>query len=855
MFWDRPSFRLAAIILVIGLMDLQVHQAEAISFSYYSYSSASFNGDAGGFSTSGTVVTGANYLNASGRTGEAKASREFSGIMPPYKIAFQVDVTLHLNGSAPLEFAYVRFGSTPNQEVRLFRSISGKLAVQLNTSAISETGKGLGANRWQSITVLYDPSAPKIEIDLNGSQAYSSAGPSSFLNGSVVINLGVLEVSSRKSAGEVLLDNFAISLSPLVDSDMFMYSPGDKVSILGHQFSSSTIQLTVKDPGGSTIRSTTVIADDNGFFASSFNLSSSASGGKYEISATDVAYGQVKAYFGVWKPSKTTVQRTESFTFAGGGARGSSSLAIWEYKGSTRIQILTLTAASDGSYSIPVAFSAGADLGSYSFTLKGAATADYPYRSFSDTLTMNVTQATLNVKITTDKSAYNRTQSMGVSAQITYPDGSTIPVSSPISLNLYLGRTLVINKQMTYSTGNMWTSSYLFSFSASLGNYTINIVASDAYGNRGSSNLSVRVQPATLSLTIYGLKGNYQRTETINISAAIAYPDGSPVTSGSFEMHLSSGNTLRRKTMQYDTDRGLWIIPKNAPYVIPADEATGPWTLTVVGSDLQNNPGDESSAITIDRAKISVLGAAVNDTYPRTSRIALKVSALYPSGSALSTGRVLAVLSLSTGQKYNFPLDPTGGPNWVGEVVLGRDFAVGYATLNLTASDQYLNSGTWASGFNITLATLRVNISPEKEDIQIGFDSITLLGNITYPDGSQLTSGAVLATITSGNAQVHSLNLTYSEGVGWKAVYSPSIFDPSGTYYIDITASDAYGNSGQASLSVNASQTLLITAIGLVLLAVTIGLVLWIRSRRASMPPSSTIGPELGYGCPPPSLP
>ena len=129
------------------------------------------------------------------------------------------------------------------------------------------------------------------------------------------------------------------------------------------------------------------------------------------------------------------------------------------------------------------------------------------------------------------------------------------------------------------------------------------------------------------------------------------------------------------------------------------------------------------------------------------------------------------------------------------------------------------------------------------------------MGNITYPDGSQLTAGSVLATIASGNKQLNSLNLTYSQGVGWRGVYTPSIFDPSGTYYINIIVSDAYGNSGQESLSVNASQTLLIVAIGLVLLAVTIGLVLWIRSRRASMPPSSTIGPELAYGPPPMSLP
>lgn len=857
MFWSRPSFRLAAIILAICLAGLQFPRAEAITFAYNSYAAANFNDQTlDGFSFQGTygftLRTGTNYaLNASGRSAEAKASSAFSQIVPPFKITFEVNITYHINTSRALEFAYVRFGSSPIIEVRLYRSASGKLAVQLNSSSTSETNKNIRIKGWQSIVVIYDPSVPKVEVDVNGSQAYSSSGPSSYLNGSVSVSLGVLEVSS-KSPGEVLLDNFALSISPLAESERSMYSPGDTVYIVGRQFSSSAdIDITVKDPGGRTIRSSTVLSDGNGLFRTNLNLSTTASSGRYEISAADSSRGhqEVKSSFGVWKPSKSTVQRAERFTFSGGGARGSAALTIEIFKGMNRIQLLSISASGDGSFTVETELGPNVDIGSYSARISGPSTADYPYRSFSDSLSLDVTSAVLDVRISTDKSVYNRTQIMSVAAQALYPDGTSVPSSSSLRLNLYYGRVLIKDAQMAYSSsGNKWTFSHVFGSSAFLGNYTINVKAIDTYGNAGSSNLTVKVEPAALSIIISGIKGTYQRTEVINLSASILYPDSSLVTSGNFKMQLKlPGVPIREVTMQYDANRGLWAIPRDNPYVISADEAVGHWTLTVVGSDDSGNPGDESLAITIVQAKISILDATINASYPRTSRIAYRIRALYPSGSALSLGRVTIVLSVSSGQKYEFALyRQTGESVWTGEVVLGKDFAIGLAHINLTASDPYANSGSWTGSFNITLAVLRIAIEAEKPDIQIGFDSVTLVGNITYPDGSQLTAGTVIASISTGNTQLKVLNMTYSQGVGWRGVYTPGIFDPSGAYSIDITAHDAYGNGGQVSLSVNASQTLLIVTIGLVILAVTIGIVLWIRSRRSSLPHSSSMGPELG---------
>jgi len=857
MFCSRARVKIAAFVIAICLMGLGTKSSKAIIFSYYSYASSNFDSQApDGFNLSSncyysniTKSASGYSLNLSGRIEEAKASRSFLQILPPFKISFEVNIRLHNDTSFPLEFAYSKFGSSPFVEVRLLRTGSGKLGVMLNSTTISETSKVIGLRSWQSIIVIYDPSSPKIEVYTNGSIAYSYSGLSAYLNSSLSLSFGVLGASSR-STGEVLLDSFDLSLSPILEAERPICSPGDTVYILGRQFSSvSDIEVMVKDPSGRTVKSLTAQSDSSGFFRIGLNLSATAALGKYEISATDPTRGTVKSYFGVWSCSKSKVQRAELFTFSGGGLRGTTTISITIYKGSLEVKRLSLTTTSSGSFSTETELPPDAEIGTYSATISGMGTADYPSRSFSDSLSFELTLSTLNVNIQTDKSLYNRTQTMSVTVQITYPDGSSLPSSTNVQLRLFYRQILVTPAaQMTYnSASKRWLWSYTFSSSAYIGNYTIAVSASDVYGNSGSANRSVKVEPAALSITIYGLKEVYQRTEIINLSASIYYPDGSLVSSGNFKMRLrAQTGTVREALIVYDQYTGKWRTPQEEPYRIPVDEVTGLWTLTVLGNDFSANSGDESLIITINRATISIFDALVNSSYPRTSRIALRVRPIYPGGSLLTSGTVSATLSTAGGREYTFPLSlkPDEGV-WAGEVIIGRDFSLGIATLNLTALDRYQNSGSWSDSFDITLAVLKVSIQAERSDIQIGFDSLRLVGNVTYPDGSQLTDGIVSANIKAGNAVLENLNLTYHEGIGWTGSYAPSIFDPSGVYIVSITAQDAYGNGGQTFFRVNASQTLLFGVIVLILLSVTIGAVLWLRSRRESMPPTRHPIPEL----------
>jgi hypothetical protein len=311
------------------------------------------------------------------------------------------------------------------------------------------------------------------------------------------------------------------------------------------------------------------------------------------------------------------------------------------------------------------------------------------------------------------------------------------------------------------------------------------------------------------------------------------------VTSGNFKIRLKAPTgTIREAQLFYDKDTGRWHRPKDEPYRIPVDEIIGLWTLTVTGKDYSENPGDKSLPITIKRAMISILNASINSSYSRTSRIAFKIKPVYPGGSTLKSGTVVITISTTSGRKYNFPLLPENGNTiWTGEVVIGRDFPLGLTILNLTASDIYQNSGFWAESFNITLAVLKVSIFSERSNIQIGFDSLRLIGNVSYPDGSILTDGIVTATIVAGNVTLKNLNLTYHEGVGWVGSYSPSIFEPSGFYFVSLIARDAYGNMGQTFFRVNVSQTLLLGVIILILLSIAISIVLWLRSRRRSIRP------------------
>ncbi|MGQ9515217.1 MAG: hypothetical protein ACUVTL_09280 [Thermoproteota archaeon] len=856
---EQARLRAVVLMITVCLMGLSIESTKAITFSYYTYASANFDdrnsddftlSEAIDFSNITRSVSGYS-LNASGIMAEAKASRSFFQIRPPYKISFETSIRLHINTSLPLEFAYLKVGSSPFLEVRLLRTGSGKLGVLLNSTTISETTKVINLKSWQSITIIYDPSAANVEVYANDSLAYSSTSFSAYLNNSLVVSFGVQGNSSSRSRGEVLLDNFVLSLSPILEAEKPICSPGDEVNIFGYQFSpGSNISITVKDPSGKTVKSLTVQLDSSCSFAIDLKLSSTAPLGKYEISAVDPERGTVKSSFGVWACSKSKVQRAELFTFSGGGLRGNTTINIAIYRGSIKVKQLSLTTTSTGSFSTEYEFPPDADVGIYSATISGTGTADYPSRSFSDSTSFELILATLNIDVQTNSSVYNRTQTMSVTAQITYPDGSPIPSSSLVQISLYLRQALVTPvAKMTYnSASKRWIWRYTFSPSAYLGNYTIAISASDVYDNSGSSNRSVKVEAATLSIIIFDLREKYQRTEIINISALISYPDGSLVTSGNFKIRLKAPTgAVREAQIFYDRETGRWCFPKDEPYRIPVDETTGLWTLTLTGKDYSNNPGEGSSSISIQRATISILNAAINSSYPRTSRIVFRIKPVYPGGSTLTSGNVVVMVSTANGRSYYFPLTLEDGKEfWTGEAIIGRDFSLGTATLNLTASDRFQNSGFWAESFNITLAVLKVSIMAERSEIQIGFDSLRLIGNITYPDGSPLKDGIVVARISAGDVVLKNLNLTYNEGVGWTSLYSPSIFEPSGFYFVNLTARDAYGNMGQTFIRVNASQTLLFGVIALVLLSITIGIVLWLRSRRRSIPPSRYPMPELG---------
>jgi hypothetical protein len=116
-------------------------------------------------------------------------------------------------------------------------------------------------------------------------------------------------------------------------------------------------------------------------------------------------------------------------------------------------------------------------------------------------------------------------------------------------------------------------------------------------------------------------------------------------------------------------------------------------------------------------------------------------------------------------------------------------------------------------------------------EIQVPFGQISIISKIAYPDGTPLTNGTVVAVV-SGGTTGSAIELAYDPTLGaWRASYSSSVSDlwRVGTWNLKVQASDAYGNSGTATIQVTAQPYLLVVLIALIVAVVLVGR--WVVNR------------------------
>jgi hypothetical protein len=297
-------------------------------------------------------------------------------------------------------------------------------------------------------------------------------------------------------------------------------------------------------------------------------------------------------------------QRTQTITIQASGYNASESVTVTikTQTSSTTVYTQTLAATSAGVVATTWKIPKNATIDNYIVTLTGTST----FKSKPDTQTVSVTQAILTISsIITNKSSYQRTETMRFSFQPTYPDGTIAttgtalltlapPAGSPSTLTATYNSTSqifgVTYKTLVTDTTGTWT--------ASLSGHAY----SDPDGNSGPGiTVSTGSQLTIASLTI-NLNTNTAIAvgQQLKFNASITYPDGTLLQTGTLRAYLVySGTPSINDTVPvtYDSGLQLWF----GTYTVKPTDTGGLWTLAVTASDSPNpaNTGTITRAMTI----------------------------------------------------------------------------------------------------------------------------------------------------------------------------------------------------------------------------------------------------------------
>ncbi len=337
---------------------------------------------------------------------------------------------------------------------------------------------------------------------------------------------------------------------------------------------------------------------------------------------------------------------------------------------------------------------------------------------------------------------------------------------------------------------------------------------------------------------------SYQRTSSVSIVAQ-GYGGGEVVT-----VNIARGGTpVTGFPVSKPTDASgrlsyLWSG-------IPPSIALGNYTVTVSGITVKAVP--DTQTITIYPATITIPQLTIGqNTLQRTQTQEFRFTANYPNPNGLPVQSGTAALRLteadgttshSATASYNSTLTSFRGTYrvslsgqvgiWVGAIDPG------------SFDDGFGNTGPAASvarGFSVQPASLTVNVSVDNKTYTAG-DLVIIHASVTSPDGSLFSAGSVTASLSRSGSQIGtSVPLSYIQSQGrWVGSYTVNATNPSGLWLIQASASDAYGNSGQASASaitnIPTQQGTIPTywfVLALALLGGVIGLVLFFFKRRGT---------------------
>jgi subtilase family serine protease len=382
-----------------------------------------------------------------------------------------------------------------------------------------------------------------------------------------------------------------------------------------------------------------------------------------------------------------------------------------------------------------------------------------------------------------------------VTAQVSTSTGATVASNIPLKYN---------------NSTKTWIGEVNISSSFQPGEWTVTVSAS-SNGASGEGFASFEVGDG---VTIFEpiLEPSYPyftNNQVIPISAVITAPNGSPVTSGSFNAIFTydtpNGPVQGEVPLTYNSTDGMW----EGSFLIPINCMQGPWVMTVNGTDSNGNLGSAYTWLNVG-AYINVFTDSPSYVLGDTIYIVVpSPSNFYPT----NIGTVNATVSYDGEVLGTVPLTYYSSMGeFIGSFQTNSSDPTGFYTI--TANGQWkdwnnnVEAGSASTVVRVAPYTLltKVTVSyPEiNESYYVGNNEI-ISAKLSYPNGTPVTMGNVAAMVSIGaegdELYTYYLTLTYNNAT--KSFINPSqvpIFQYGlpliGNYSIYVTAYDPWGNYG-----------------------------------------------------------
>ena len=382
-------------------------------------------------------------------------------------------------------------------------------------------------------------------------------------------------------------------------------------------------------------------------------------------------------------------------------------------------------------------------------------------------------------------------------------------VTTPVPGFNYQFSWVVIDPRGAIQTATTTVNSVPSTFTASATyptDFGIDITYVGVYNITVSQSSPPPTTQAATSLFQVGLTDaeEYQRTQPVSMIAQ-GYQSAENIT---ISVRSPTGNAPGFPTTRLANSLGVLAYTWTS---IPPSVPIGNYTVTLTGSKTPKTGFPDAQTFVVDPANVTITQLSITQSsLQRSQTQTFRFIATYPNTVQVKTGSAIiriieadgftehditATYKTSVGQfqgTFQIPLSSDTGV-WVASIDVG-----GY-------NDGYGNIGPSSSvnrGFAVSTAVLTVTSSIPNGNYTTG-SIIVINAIVVTPEGGNFTSGTVIATTHQSSVQIGSpLRLSYDQTHGkWVGSYTVNSTSPTGLWFIQVNATDAYGNSGYGSTS------------------------------------------------------